>query len=335
MLFSLAILLFISLTVTAITDLQANCTGPDRRYNGTTCYVLFAYSATQDVSKISCNHYLGYSGHLVHIRNAAVQNVVHQMITNYVAFTIYCAWTGLELLNSSASHTDSSNWGYYYRNGTFFSQTYLPWLSGHPSTNLDYNRAMYCKNEDRLFSYQGSNLYSYVCEYEEAQKQPVSNLEQKCVNLMSGSVFTSFVNDVCYVLQSAVSKNYNDAKGSCNALSGYNGHLAHLRTVEKLWIAEALRLVAGASYVRLGIEQTDLSSTNASIGWYLTTPTNQSMPANFLPWATSNPTTNKRTIAVVAGYPKSFATVDSTTAYPFLCQYGRSTLSASTGTPGK
>uniref|UniRef100_A0A914X342 Apple domain-containing protein n=1 Tax=Plectus sambesii TaxID=2011161 RepID=A0A914X342_9BILA len=141
---------------------------------------------------------------------------------------------------------------------------------------------------------------------------------------MSGSVLTSFVNDLCYVLQPAVSKSYNDAKVSCNAISGYNGHLAHIRSMNELWIAEAFRLAGGASTLRIGIEQTNLSSTDPTSGWFLTTPTNESVPTTFLPWATS-PTAGSRTIAVTTGYPKPFATVDSNTVYPFICQYGNTT----------
>uniref|UniRef100_A0A914X4C3 C-type lectin domain-containing protein n=1 Tax=Plectus sambesii TaxID=2011161 RepID=A0A914X4C3_9BILA len=329
--FSLAILLFIFPTVTAITDLQVNCTGPDRRYNDTSCYVMVKTVKRHTIAKLLCNHYFGYSGHLYHIRNAAAQAVTKELISTYSNANDKI-FTGLEPINESAALNDQNNWAHYYRDGTFVSATNLPWAPGQPSTN---NRVYYQPSSDKIFTQAEPTTSFYICEYEEALKQPVTDLEQKCFNLMIGSDFTWFVNDVCYVLQAAVSKTYNNAKVSCNAFSGYYGHLTHIRTMEEVWMADALRTATGVTYARLGIEQTNLSSTNASIGWYLTTPTNQSMPATFLPWASSNPTANKRTVAVSSGYRKIFVTVDNATAYPFLCQYGRSTLSASTGTPGK
>uniref|UniRef100_A0A914XSA4 C-type lectin domain-containing protein n=1 Tax=Plectus sambesii TaxID=2011161 RepID=A0A914XSA4_9BILA len=237
MLLSLVILLFTFPTANAVTDLQANCTGTDRRYNGTSCYVMVKTAIRHSAAKLSCNHYLGYSGHLYHIRNAAVQAVTKQLISTYSLATDYI-WTGSETINSSAALTDKNNWAHYYRDGTFVSGTNLPWATGYPSTN---NRAFYRSTDDRIFPQAEASTSFYICEYEEALKQPVTDLEQKCVNLKNSSVLTSFVNDACYVLQPAVTKNYNDSKVSCNALSGYNGHLAHIRTMEELWIAEAFR----------------------------------------------------------------------------------------------
>uniref|UniRef100_A0A914WMR9 C-type lectin domain-containing protein n=1 Tax=Plectus sambesii TaxID=2011161 RepID=A0A914WMR9_9BILA len=335
MLFSLAILLFISPTVAALTDLQTKCTGPDRRYNGTSCYVMVKNARRQNFAKLSCNHYLGYSGHLFHIKNAAAQATAKELISNYSSADDK-VYTGLEPINSSAPFTDQNNWGHYYRDGTFVSATNLPWAPSQPTTNTAYNRVYYQPSSDKIYTLAETTTYFCICEFEEALKQPVTDLEQKCSNFKTGpNTFTSFVNDVCYVIQIGVTKNYNDAKVSCNAFSGYYGRLAHIRTMSDLWIADTIRSAARVPYARLGMEQTDLSSTNASIGWYLTTPTNQSMPATFLPWAASNPVVAKRSIAVTTGYPKIFATVDSATAYPSICQYGRTTLSATTGEPGK
>uniref|UniRef100_A0A914X785 Uncharacterized protein n=1 Tax=Plectus sambesii TaxID=2011161 RepID=A0A914X785_9BILA len=128
MLFSLVILLFTSPPVTALTDLQANCTGADRLYDGTSCYVVVGTATPQDQAKISCNHYQEYAGHLVHIRNGVVQAVVKQVMNSYANTSAYI-WTGLQLINSSVATTVSSNWGQYYRNGTFVLPTYLPWAS--------------------------------------------------------------------------------------------------------------------------------------------------------------------------------------------------------------
>uniref|UniRef100_A0A914XCZ9 Apple domain-containing protein n=1 Tax=Plectus sambesii TaxID=2011161 RepID=A0A914XCZ9_9BILA len=89
----------------------------------------------------------------------------------------------------------------------------------------------------------------------------------------------------------------------------------------ELWVADAIRSSKMETYLRLGIEQTDLSSTDPYNGWYLTTPTNLPELTTFLPWTPSNPTTNKRTISVTNSYPKSFAVVDSATEQAYLCQY--------------
>uniref|UniRef100_A0A914XJN6 C-type lectin domain-containing protein n=1 Tax=Plectus sambesii TaxID=2011161 RepID=A0A914XJN6_9BILA len=234
-------------------------------------------------------------------------------------------WTGLEPINSSAALTDKNNWGYYYRNGTVVVPAYQqPWKAGNPSGS---NRGFFTPNGVGVATSPETSSCFYICEYEEELKQPVTDLEQKCFNLMSGSVLTSFVSDVCYVLNT-VTKNYNDAKVSCNALSGYYGHLAHIRTMEELWIADALRSASGAAYAWVGIERVDLSSTNASIGWYTTTPTDLPMLATYLPWAASNPMAGNNTVVVKAGYPKSFATFSSNTLNPFLCQYDNTTATA-------
>uniref|UniRef100_A0A914V2W7 C-type lectin domain-containing protein n=1 Tax=Plectus sambesii TaxID=2011161 RepID=A0A914V2W7_9BILA len=244
-------------------------------------------------------------------------------------------WTGLEPINSSAALNDKNNWAHYFRNGTFVSPTYRPWQSGQPTTNTANNRVYYDPYYDTISNIAENVAYFYICEYEEALKQPVTDLEKKCVNLTSSSVFTSFVNDVCYVLQPAVAKFYNDAKVACNALNGYDGHLAYVRTMEELWIAEALRAAANVFIVRLGIAQTNTSSTDPYTGWYLTTPTNPLELTTFLPWATSYPTTGMRTIGVTVGYPKSFASLGVNTAYPFICQYESVTsITTTTATAG-
>uniref|UniRef100_A0A914WLP9 C-type lectin domain-containing protein n=1 Tax=Plectus sambesii TaxID=2011161 RepID=A0A914WLP9_9BILA len=142
MLFSLAILLFVFPTVAATTDLQAQCTGYDRLYNNTSCYVVVGPTKGQHSAKLSCNHYLGYAGHLVHIKSAGVQAAVKQAMTNYPNTTIPYIWTGLELINSSAAFPDSNNWGHYYRDGTFVTPTYLPWNTGQPITYVTYNRVI-------------------------------------------------------------------------------------------------------------------------------------------------------------------------------------------------
>uniref|UniRef100_A0A914UP99 C-type lectin domain-containing protein n=1 Tax=Plectus sambesii TaxID=2011161 RepID=A0A914UP99_9BILA len=329
MLFSLAILFFISPTFTAATDLQTQCTGTGRLYSGTSCYVLNDPWTTSSRAKISCNHILGYSGHLAHIRNAAARAAVKQLMSSYTVRVVQCAYTGLELLNPAVATTISTNWGYYYRDGIYASTTYLPWLSSHPSTNSNQNRASYCFANDGLVSRPESSLDSYICEYEEALKQPVTDLEQKCVNLTS-SLYTSFVNGVCYVMHNE-SKNYNDAKIACNDISGHKGHLSHVRTMGELWVADALLNAARVTYARLGIEQTNLSSTDPNNNWYMTTPTDLSVLTIYLPWAAS-PTTNMRTIAVTIGYPKTFNAVDSNTVYPFICQYGNATTTTTTTT---
>uniref|UniRef100_A0A914WZ68 C-type lectin domain-containing protein n=1 Tax=Plectus sambesii TaxID=2011161 RepID=A0A914WZ68_9BILA len=165
---------------------------------------------------------------------------VKQVMTNYTGHSV---WTGLELINSSASINDSNSWGYYYRNGTFFSQTYLPWASGQPTTSPDRKRALYSPSINGTFNApETNNAYYYTCEYEEALKHPVTDLEQKCVAL-PGSLFAWFVNDVCYTVHRE-NKSYSDAKLSCNDLSGYNGHLAHVSTMGELWIADGMRSVS-------------------------------------------------------------------------------------------
>uniref|UniRef100_A0A914VK93 C-type lectin domain-containing protein n=1 Tax=Plectus sambesii TaxID=2011161 RepID=A0A914VK93_9BILA len=317
---------------TALTDLQANCTGPDRQYSGTSCYVIVGSSPQKyhPVAKTLCNHYLGYSGHLVHIKNAAVKDVLKQLMTTYNSTAINIAWTGLELLNSSTATNDSNNWGYYYRNGTYFSQTYIPWAATEPRAESNRSRGYYISNTDRMHTTSLDQVAYIACEYEEALKQPVTDLEEKCVNLTS-SFKTLFVSDVCYVLNT-VNKNYNSAKVACNNLSGYKGHLAHVRTMGELWIAETLRAAANVLYARLGIEQTNTSSTDPYNGWYLTTPTDQPVLTTFLPWATSYPAAGGPTIAMTVGFPNSLITIANTTAYTFICQYDSMTTTTSTTT---
>uniref|UniRef100_A0A914VIE8 C-type lectin domain-containing protein n=1 Tax=Plectus sambesii TaxID=2011161 RepID=A0A914VIE8_9BILA len=320
MLFSLAILLFISPTVTALTDLQAQCNGTDRLYNDTSCYVVVGPKIYHYLAKISCNHYLGYSGHIVHMRDAATQAAVLQAVTTYTGYGSY--WLGLETINSSTSTTVSTNYGNYYRNGTVVIPTYFPWGPNQPVNGASYKKGSYNKSTNAIYNIPATEQSSNICEYEEALKQPVTDLERKCVNLTS-SFRTLFVNDVCYVAHFTF-KNYNDAKVACNALSGYNGHLAHVRTMSELWAADAVLKGASVTCGRLGIEQTNLSSTDPYNGWYLTTPTAQSIPTTFLPWAAGYPQAGGgyRTIAVQSGsYPKSFGTVNDTTPCPYLCQY--------------
>uniref|UniRef100_A0A914USY8 C-type lectin domain-containing protein n=1 Tax=Plectus sambesii TaxID=2011161 RepID=A0A914USY8_9BILA len=316
MLFSLAILLFTFPTVTAQTDLQANCTGNDRLYNGTSCYVMSGPTLTHYKARLACNHILGYSGHLAHMRNAAGQAAVLELANTYTGAPGDCYWMGMELINASVATNTSTNWGNYYRNGTFVTPTYFAWDSGQPSTSTGYNRVAYCKTANKLYSRSPGDSYSSLCEYEEAMKQPVTDLEQKCAAL--GSSFQiSFVDGICYVLHPET-KSYNDAKIACNDLSGYIGHLAHVSTLGQLYIASILRSAAGAGYVRIGIEQTNPASTDPTTGWYLTTPTSPSVLTTYLPWAASNPTAGKRTIAMAGGYPNSFNAVANTTLCSFL-----------------
>uniref|UniRef100_A0A914WDQ0 C-type lectin domain-containing protein n=1 Tax=Plectus sambesii TaxID=2011161 RepID=A0A914WDQ0_9BILA len=329
MLLSLAILLFISPTVAAITDLQTQCTGTDRRYSGTSCYVIVGTTKKQDVAKTSCNHYLGYAGHLVHIRSTGIQAAVKQLMNSYSS-TITNVWTAMELINSSVSTNVNTNWGNYYRNGTFVSPTYLSWAPNQPSTYISMNRVLYNSTIDKMFSAAGSNSYPFVCEYEEALKQLVTDLETKCVAL-TNPLYPWFVDDICYLMHDK-DMNYTDAKVGCNALNGYNGHLAHVRSINELWVTEALRNVAGATRARIGIEQTDLSSSDAYNGWYLTTPTDQPVPTTYLPWATSNPVADEHTIGMKAGYPKSFETLLPPTKAPFICQYASVTTTTTTMT---
>uniref|UniRef100_A0A914UIC0 C-type lectin domain-containing protein n=1 Tax=Plectus sambesii TaxID=2011161 RepID=A0A914UIC0_9BILA len=243
-----------------------------------------------EVAKGKCNHYLGYSGHLVHIRNVVVLAAVKQLISTYGTSTDYI-WTGMEPINASAAVT-ANNWANYYRNGTSVSPTYLPWAPSNPAA---INRAYYQPSSDRIFAQSGYPTYYYICEYEEALKQPVTDLEKRCVNLTSPLV-ASFVNDDCYVLHPET-KYYSDAKVACNDLSGYNGHLAHPRTMGDLRVANGLLLATGVTFARLGIEHTNTSSTDMTSGWYLTTPRNQSELATFLPWMPSTPLPVRHTLA--------------------------------------
>uniref|UniRef100_A0A914XK11 C-type lectin domain-containing protein n=1 Tax=Plectus sambesii TaxID=2011161 RepID=A0A914XK11_9BILA len=200
MLLSLAILLFTFPTVTAQTDLQAKCTGNDRLYNGSSCYVVVGTAKTHNEAKTSCNHYLGNSGHLVNIKSSAAQSAVRTLITNYATTTVTYVWTCLELLNSSAATSVSSNWGNYFRGGTLDAKAvYLPWYTTEPQLSATSNRVVYNKASNYIHSVPLSSAYSYVCEYEEALREPVvTDLEQKCVNLTS-SFKTLFLNDICYV----------------------------------------------------------------------------------------------------------------------------------------
>uniref|UniRef100_A0A914X379 C-type lectin domain-containing protein n=1 Tax=Plectus sambesii TaxID=2011161 RepID=A0A914X379_9BILA len=255
---------------------------------------------------------------------------IEQLITSYNDSIPY-VWTGLEVINSSISPANNTNWGYFYRKGIFDSPTYLPWGPGNPSASSTYNRTLYKKPDNELYSGPSTTANSYVCEYEEALKQPVSNLEQKCANLTSSSVLTLFVNDVCYVLN-PVNKNYNDAKVSCNALSGYNGHLAHIRTMGELWVAEALRAAADVPYARIGIEKTNTSITDVYTGWYLTTPIDQPVLATFLPWATDGNDPGQYSMGIKGDYPKSFEMLVNTGTRPFICQYASVTTATTTTT---
>uniref|UniRef100_A0A914XPN4 C-type lectin domain-containing protein n=1 Tax=Plectus sambesii TaxID=2011161 RepID=A0A914XPN4_9BILA len=265
------------------------------------------------------------------MRSATVHATILQAANTYTGSPNSCYWLGLELINSSTSTAVSTNYGDFYRNGTVVVPTYFSWNPGQPENNAAYTVGSYCRSTNANYNVPRTNVYSNICEYEEELKQPVTDLEQKCVNLTS-SFKTLFLNGVCYVLDPAT-KNYNDAKVSCNTLSGYNGHLAHVRSISELYVAETLRYAAGVTYARIGIEQTNLSSTDPNNGWYLTTPTNRSLLTTYLPWATA-PAASMRTIAVTTGYPKSFTAVASTTAYPFICQYDN-TPAIATGRAGK
>uniref|UniRef100_A0A914XJ70 C-type lectin domain-containing protein n=1 Tax=Plectus sambesii TaxID=2011161 RepID=A0A914XJ70_9BILA len=234
MLFSLAILLFTFPTVTAQTDLQANCTGNDRLYNGTSCYVMIGPTLAYAVAKLSCNHILGYSGHLAHMKNAAGQAAVLELANTYTGAPGDCYWMGMEIINGTVATNISTNWGNYYRNGTFVTSTYFAWDSGQPSAAANYNKVAYCK-------------------------------------------------------------------------------------------------AANVAYIRIGIEQTNPSSTDPTTDWYLTTPTSPSVLTTYLPWATA-PTAGMRTIAVGSGYPKNFNAVDNTTLYPFLYDSPTSTTTTAIAT---
>uniref|UniRef100_A0A914WVP5 Apple domain-containing protein n=1 Tax=Plectus sambesii TaxID=2011161 RepID=A0A914WVP5_9BILA len=280
----------------------------------------------QNAAKISCNHILGYSGHLHHLRNAAAQAVTKELISTYSPSTIY-VWTGLEPINSSAALTDKNNWAHYYRDGTFVSAANLSWASGDPATN---KRVVHRPTDDVFITQVESNNFYYICEYEEALKQPVTDLEKKCFNLTS-SFKTLFVNDACYVVHTET-KTYNDSKVSCKDISGYNGYLPYPRTMSELWIASAVPNAAGLSWTRLGIAHKNASSTDAYNGYYYTTSTNQSILTTFLPWATGQPGIGDyHAVAVKPDtYPLSFGVVMFTTLYPFLCQYDYTTTTSTT-----
>uniref|UniRef100_A0A914UKR9 C-type lectin domain-containing protein n=1 Tax=Plectus sambesii TaxID=2011161 RepID=A0A914UKR9_9BILA len=162
MLFSLAVLLFTLSTVTAQTDLQNQCTGADRVYSGASCYVAVSTLKNHDAAKTSCNHYLGYSGHLVHIRTAAVKTVVKQLATNYIGAAADCVWTGLELRNLVDLTSDINNWGNYYSDGTFAStSTYLPWYPAYPIYGAAYNRGINFENNNINNDYNINNNADY------------------------------------------------------------------------------------------------------------------------------------------------------------------------------
>uniref|UniRef100_A0A914WWQ2 C-type lectin domain-containing protein n=1 Tax=Plectus sambesii TaxID=2011161 RepID=A0A914WWQ2_9BILA len=106
----------------ALTELQSLCVGTDRTYFGTSCYVLNKTVLTYSRAKIACEDYLGYKGHLYHIRNEAVKNTTHQLFVSAAGVT--GGWTSFEQYNASGART--AGWGLAERDGTVTPVTYLP-----------------------------------------------------------------------------------------------------------------------------------------------------------------------------------------------------------------
>uniref|UniRef100_A0A914WUA8 C-type lectin domain-containing protein n=1 Tax=Plectus sambesii TaxID=2011161 RepID=A0A914WUA8_9BILA len=277
------ILLFLLLPafVFSATDLETTCTGTDRVYSDGSCLVLNKTAVRYSKAKVSCEHYLGYSGHLVFIRNDIVENTLQQLITSNSVSNVY---VGYEQTNTTGLRNGS--WVYAYTNGSTATASYLPWKTGSPSKNNTYDRTYYTASG--VIDTAGEITSSaFVCQYEENLKQTVSDLEEKCA---ANSRVHVYSNGHCYIARSDY-KYYYAAKYSCQDIPGIYGHLVHIRNAEQAQMVETMIKASSISYAWTGLEATNTSSTNKSLpdSWSYATPQDTKEIATFLPWIPGNP----------------------------------------------
>uniref|UniRef100_A0A914X2R8 C-type lectin domain-containing protein n=1 Tax=Plectus sambesii TaxID=2011161 RepID=A0A914X2R8_9BILA len=133
----LFLLLFPTL-VFSETELETACSGTDRVYSDGSCLVLNKTAVKYSLAKVSCEHYLGYSGHLVFIRSVTVQNTLKQLIKNNSVSNVYVSY---EHTNTTGLRNNS--WFYAYTNGSTITASFLPWKTGFPSMATNNDRAYF------------------------------------------------------------------------------------------------------------------------------------------------------------------------------------------------
>uniref|UniRef100_A0A914W8Y3 Uncharacterized protein n=1 Tax=Plectus sambesii TaxID=2011161 RepID=A0A914W8Y3_9BILA len=304
----------------ALTELQSLCVGTDRTYFGTSCYVLDTVPLTYSRAKVACEDYLGYKGHLYHIRNEAIKNITHQL---FMAAGSAGGWPSFEQYNASGAR--NASWGLAERDGTVTPVTYVPWGYGpsgwEPVGPATHTRAGYVCPWGGLNDAPGEGYsYEFICEYKESNKHPVTNLEKACATL---SRYHTYANKKCYVMHAEL-KAYSAAKVACTDVPNYNGHLVHPRSNEQLNILDNFMLAASAgNEIYIGVEQTNLAAADSkTTGWYYTTTNKSSEQATFLPWTPTEPDggTGSNNVIYLFG-SRSFSDVPATGTRAFVCVY--------------
>uniref|UniRef100_A0A914VZK5 PAN-3 domain-containing protein n=1 Tax=Plectus sambesii TaxID=2011161 RepID=A0A914VZK5_9BILA len=305
----------------ALTELQSLCVGTDQTYFGTSCYVMHRTLLTYSRAKLECEDYLGYKGHLYHIRNAAIKNATHQFILS--AAVGGGVWTSFEQYNASGART--AGWGLAERDGTVTPVTYVPWGNGgtgqEPLGPAAHNRAGYSCPWGGLNDVPGEGFtVPFICEYKESNKHTVTNLEKACATL---SRYHTYADKKCYVMHEEVLA-YSAAKVACTDVPSYNGYLVHPRSNEQLNILDNFMLAAGGvAEIYIGVEQTDLAAADSkTTGWYYTTTNKSSEQATFLPWSPTEPNggTGSNNVVYLSA-SRSFSDVPATTTRKFVCVY--------------
>uniref|UniRef100_A0A914X4W9 C-type lectin domain-containing protein n=1 Tax=Plectus sambesii TaxID=2011161 RepID=A0A914X4W9_9BILA len=319
---ALLILLFSPLVVG--TALQTECVGSDRVYSGSSCYVLHKNASLYSKAKTACDDYLGYSGHLIFIRDNSSKAALHQLMSSNSVTTAY---TGYEQTNTSGLR--NASWAYASSDGTYTPASFIPWGRTsyfpftEPSTNPANTRLAYVTNENGTKDYTGeSNSFPFVCEYEESLMHTVTDLETSCAAI--NDKINLFANDHCYTISTS-KMSYDSAKLSCNDIAGINGHLIHPRTVSQIEIFKNFVTAQGGtnSYGWTGIEQTNTSAVNSKTdGWYYTTPQGTDDMATFLPWYGTEPNGGTTINNVAYGlYYGGYTDELNTLTYFAICEY--------------
>uniref|UniRef100_A0A914VMG4 C-type lectin domain-containing protein n=1 Tax=Plectus sambesii TaxID=2011161 RepID=A0A914VMG4_9BILA len=309
------LLLLLPAFVFSATDLQTACNGIDRIYSGGSCLVLNKTAVKYSKAKVSCEHYLGYSGHLVFIRSVTVQNTLKQLITSNSVTGVY---VGYEQTNATGLR--NANWAYAYKNGSTITASFLPWKTGYPLTITSYDRAYF--SASGVIDAAGESLtFAFVCEYEESLKQAVTDLEKQCAAVSQVHVYN---NGHCYVWHDE-RVNYFAAKLSCQEIPEINGHVIHIRNAEQVQMVETI-LKAGSlrPFTWVGLEQTNVSAADTQqLGsWFYSTPQESDEMATFLPWHQGEP--NNGATGQYADYSLNnhgLRDDPATAANGFICEY--------------
>uniref|UniRef100_A0A914VYV7 Uncharacterized protein n=1 Tax=Plectus sambesii TaxID=2011161 RepID=A0A914VYV7_9BILA len=325
-LFGLLLLASCLLQTVALTELQSLCVGANQTYLGSSCYVLHGTPrVTYSRAKVACEDYLGYKGHLYHIRNAVIKNTTHQFIlSNGLTASDMNVWTSFEQYDANGAR--NAGWGFAERDGTVTPASYVPWgWNGggwEPVGPTSHTRAPYAPYYFGLNDAPGEGMGNmpFICEYEEANKHIVTNLEKSCAAL---NRYHTYANKKCYVMHAELLA-YSAAKVACTDVLNYNGHLVHPRSNEQLNILNNFMLAAGpVSEIYIGVEQTNLTAADSkTIGWYYTTPSKSNEQATFLPWTPTEPDggTGSNNVIYISG-SRSFSDVPATKARAFVCVY--------------